>query len=144
MDIVLLEQIGELTVVRCWCGVQYAIPHSLHTVMKLERERGRDHFVHCPSGHQWSMAGETPVQQEARRLRETLVRTEQSLTAERSRHDQTKAELRETESRRRAEKGAKTKIKNRVAHGVCPCCNRTFQNLSRHMNTQHPDWKSQD
>tara|TARA_A100001201_G_scaffold143757_1_gene147268 strand:- start:18635 stop:19021 length:387 start_codon:yes stop_codon:yes gene_type:complete len=42
---------------------------------------------------------------------------------------------------RRGEKAAKTRIKNRIANGVCPCCNRTFQNLARHMSSQHPDYK---
>lgn len=26
----------------------------------------------------------------------------------------------------------------RVGNGVCPCCNRTFANLARHMKTKHP------
>ncbi len=26
----------------------------------------------------------------------------------------------------------------RIAHGVCPCCNRSFQNLRRHMSVKHP------
>tara|TARA_Y100000310_G_scaffold338946_1_gene430083 strand:- start:1163 stop:1354 length:192 start_codon:yes stop_codon:yes gene_type:complete len=37
-------------------------------------------------------------------------------------------------------KGQVTKLKNRAKAGVCPCCNRTFQNLSRHMETKHPDF----
>ncbi len=41
----------------------------------------------------------------------------------------------------RAEKGAKTRLKNRVKNGICPCCNRTFQNLARHINGQHPEYK---
>jgi hypothetical protein len=28
-----------------------------------------------------------------------------------------------------------------VANGVCPCCNRTFQNLARHMAGKHPDYE---
>jgi hypothetical protein len=27
---------------------------------------------------------------------------------------------------------------------VCPCCRRTFQNLMRHMQTQHPTFKGED
>jgi hypothetical protein len=35
---------------------------------------------------------------------------------------------------------AKTARKlSRVSAGVCPCCNRTFQNVARHMKTKHPD-----
>jgi hypothetical protein len=34
-----------------------------------------------------------------------------------------------------------TRIKKRVAAGVCPCCNRSFKDLARHMAGQHPDYK---
>jgi hypothetical protein len=40
-----------------------------------------------------------------------------------------------------AHKGHTTRIKNRIAAGVCPCCNRTFKNLARHMGNKHPDYK---
>jgi len=39
----------------------------------------------------------------------------------------------------RAQKAAKTKIINRVKNGVCPCCNRTFQNLQNHFKSVHPE-----
>jgi DNA repair exonuclease SbcCD ATPase subunit len=55
-------------------------------------------------------------------------------------HDQTKATLRDTEKSLIAQKGVTTRIKNRASNGVCPCCNRTFQNLARHMHTKHPDF----
>jgi hypothetical protein len=31
------------------------------------------------------------------------------------------------------------RIQKRTAAGVCPCCNRTFQQLARHMKTRHPE-----
>lgn len=34
-------------------------------------------------------------------------------------------------------------IKKRVGNGVCPCCNRTFENLSRHMSCKHPEYKTE-
>lgn len=34
--------------------------------------------------------------------------------------------------------GQVTKLKNRVGHGVCPCCNRSFGNLARHIESEHP------
>lgn len=40
-----------------------------------------------------------------------------------------------------AYRGQVTKIKKRVGNGVCPCCNRTFQDLGRHMKTKHPTYK---
>jgi chemotaxis response regulator CheB len=33
-----------------------------------------------------------------------------------------------------------TKTKKRVANGVCPCCNRTFKQLARHMKAKHPEF----
>src|SRR5690606_15231496 len=32
------------------------------------------------------------------------------------------------------------KERQRFANGVCPCCNRSFTNVARHMRTQHPDY----
>ncbi len=37
-------------------------------------------------------------------------------------------------------RGQLTRVKRRVAHGVCPCCKRTFKQLSAHMKTKHPDF----
>lgn len=44
----------------------------------------------------------------------------------------------------RAQKAAKTRIKNRIANGVCPCCNRTFKQLAAHMKRKHPDYTKED
>lgn len=45
-----------------------------------------------------------------------------------------------TEYQRRAQKGQNTRLKKRIAAGVCPCCNRSFANLREHMAGQHPDF----
>jgi len=37
-------------------------------------------------------------------------------------------------------KGHHTRLKKRIAAGVCPCCNRSFQNLQSHMKNQHPQY----
>ena len=44
--------------------------------------------------------------------------------------------------RRRANgyKGHATRITKRAKAGVCPCCNRSFENLRRHMATKHPQF----
>lgn len=134
----ILEHTGELVVLRCWCGVQHAVPQSLRDVQLRQHNDGRKNVqgIYCPLGHQHVPTGTTKCDELAHNLANEAAR----LAREVSRHDQTKAELRETENRRRAEKGAKTRLKNRVAAGVCPCCNRTFQNLARHIKGQHPDF----
>jgi hypothetical protein len=32
-----------------------------------------------------------------------------------------------------------TRLKNRAAAGLCTCCNRSFQNLRKHMEIKHPE-----
>lgn len=39
-----------------------------------------------------------------------------------------------------AQRGVLTRLKNRVAAGVCPCCHRSFKQLSEHMKMKHPDY----
>lgn len=120
----------ELSVTQCWCGVWHAVPKSLYDMQRRAFRDGRKQVgIYCPVGHSHVRSGET----ECDRLNQQLQR-------ERSGHDQTKAELRETEARRRAEKGAKTKIKKQIAAGVCPVCRRPFANLMRHMQGQHPSF----
>jgi hypothetical protein len=49
----------------------------------------------------------------------------------------------ETEAERRSKaayKGQLTKVRRKVANGSCPCCNRHFENLQRHMQTKHPEY----
>jgi DNA-binding XRE family transcriptional regulator len=58
----------------------------------------------------------------------------------------TEAQLRASQAEAKAASVVKSykKIRDRVKNGVCPCCNRTFENLARHMSTQHPDFGSSD
>lgn len=44
----------------------------------------------------------------------------------------------EAAARRKAE-GELKQMQKRVHAGVCPCCNRTFANVARHMQSKHPD-----
>lgn len=109
------------------CGMVFWVAQHW---LKEKRDTGGE--FHCPNGH-------TRVfkESETDRLRKQLAAKEEELARERTRSEQkdrTNAALR----------GQVTKIKTRVQHGVCPCCNRTFQQLARHMATKHPDWKGQE
>lgn len=91
----------------------------------------------CAYGHgQVYAVGET----EAEKLRRERDRLAQQI-AQRDDEIRRQRELREaTERQLAAAKGQVTKIKNRVSAGVCPCCNRSFENLMRHMHSKHPDY----
>lgn len=125
------EHCGQLVVLRCWCGIQHAVPESLRNEQLRLHDLKKSMVVYCPLGHTHVPAGKSRLQE-----------AEEKLTRERARHDQTRSHLRTTEAQRRAEKAAKTRLKNRIGAGVCPCCNRTFQNLARHMKGQHPDFST--
>ena len=127
----LKEEQGQLTVVRCWCGIQHAVPASLRDEqLRKFNDGGQPQTIYCPLGHRYKPAGVTA----AEKLR-------RSLQQERAAHDQTKSALQDAEHSRRAQKAATTRLKNRVANGVCPCCHRSFKNVRRHMDNQHPDYK---
>lgn len=39
---------------------------------------------------------------------------------------------------------ANGRLRKRASAGVCPCCNRTFSQLARHMQTKHPTFIAQE
>jgi DNA repair exonuclease SbcCD ATPase subunit len=54
---------------------------------------------------------------------------------------QAERDLREdTERRLSAQKAQTTKARKRAAAALCPCCNRSFVQLRRHMETKHPGY----
>lgn len=118
---------GLLSVVECAeCHMDFGV------TPQFERDRRADHATfYCPNRHA-NYYGHESVEE---RLRRQLAAAEGKAAAERAR-------AATAEARRRAAKGQLTKVKNRVANGVCPCCNRHFANVERHMTSQHPDYKA--
>lgn len=114
-----LNYTETLTVVHCVCGMPFGIPESLHAQMN---DKGKS--VYCPLGHSWHYT----------------ENTEEKLRKERQRHQATRdllaAEERSNIAQRAATKRFQNKVK-RVENGVCPHCNRSFQNLRRHMESKH-------
>lgn len=115
---------GRLTVLDCpACGVLFGITGEYE-----QRRRADTRNFFCPNGHTMSWH-----ESEADRLRKQLVQAQreaanrsEDLSIERASHAATKGQL--------------TKAKKRIANGMCPCCNRSFVQLQRHMASQHPDY----
>lgn len=119
-----------------WECATCQIPIAL-TLDHEERLRTYGGTFHCPVGHPNSWHGNTEVD----RLRAKLAdqtRTASQM-AERARVAESAAQQSE-EARAAASKELK-RVKARVKAGVCPCCNRTFQQLARHMTTKHPEYQ---
>lgn len=118
------------------CKCEVWIPDALYEAAHASRGPNGIHF-YCGYGHsQHYVIGESD-EQKLRRERDRLAQR----VAERDDEIRRQRELREAADRRAAAaRGQVTKIKNRVGHGVCPCCNRTFENLARHMASKHADY----
>lgn len=113
------------------CGVQYALSKEFRD------ERVKDHGTfYCPNGHRRHYAGRNEAEELQRKLDEQGERFER----ERQSHQRTERSRKLLARQRAAAKGQVTKIKNRLANGICPCCNRTFKNVARHMQSKHPDY----
>lgn len=126
-----LTFVGELTTVTCWCGMKHAVPAELNRTRLREAEEGRDHWVYCPLGHKYGgPGGETKAQ-----------KLERQLTAEREERARVAAERDQAQASARAQKGVATKARKRAAAALCPCCNRSFVQLRRHMASKHPDYE---
>jgi hypothetical protein len=122
---------GRLVTTTCWCGIRVAIPEELYEYA----QQGGNRSIYCPLGHTFVYR-----ENEASRLRSELEaerkRTERERVRARAIADQRDA----AERSARAYKGQATKLRKRAAAGVCPCCNRSFVQLERHMSRQHPDF----
>jgi hypothetical protein len=128
----------QLHVINCACGGVYAITEGHRE--QCQRQGTIWHCPYCQTG--WGFH-----QSEADRLRKELANAEQE--KERLKKDaeywqqKRKVAMAEAEHFRKSRdgmKGALASQRKRIAKGVCPCCNRHFSNLHRHMQTEHPDF----
>lgn len=122
-----MTYVGKLVTTSCWCGIHLAIPDDLHSI--ANRNKGK--VVWCPLGHQFIFSNTTE---------ERLEQAKQETKRARQREQAVRELLTHEENSHRATRGHVTRMKKRVAAGVCPCCNRTFRDLARHMEGQHPDY----
>lgn len=111
------------------CGIEYAIPEKM-----AEHAKANGGYHHCPNGHSWGWSKEGSEVTRLRRERDRLKQAEARL----------QDEIEDERRRTAAAKGQVTKLKNRAVAGVCPCCNRSFANLRRHMKAKHPDFTTDD
>lgn len=117
------------------CGV----PFGMEAGYKLERLNRRDTF-YCPSGHPQHYIGKT----EAEKAREEAERQRIRADGYEQLADERAVQRDHARRQAAASRGVVTRIKRRIGKGVCPCCNRTFADLGRHMAGQHPDFAAQE
>lgn len=112
------------------CAIRHTVPEIVYDT--YAREGG---FWHCPNGHQRGFRkGSDEIERENTRrerdrLKQDAARMEEEIRAQRERADKAEA--------------ATKRLKKRAAAGTCPCCQRTFSNMSRHMQTKHPEFRAE-
>lgn len=119
----------SFTLIYCYkCRCPFAVPENIR---RRWQEDGTSFY--CPNGH-----SQLYIDSDVQKLQKELARAKKEKEwAEQESRNKSEA-LMHSENARRSQKAATTRLKNRIKHGVCPCCKRTFANIASHMKTKHP------
>ena len=120
----------DLSTITCGnCGGAYAIAERFR--LHKQENGGCWNCPYCQIS--WGFGAS-----EISKIRDKLRSAEQQVELERKRTEWAQQNTRIIELRRRALKGQLTKVKERISHGICLCCNCSFENLRKHMKVKHP------
>lgn len=121
-----------LTKINCGeCGGTYALNERYRAQCA---EKGKSwHCPYCQVGWGYSEGENAKLKKELEAEKRRVAFANDQARMERERRES-------AEARERAQKANVTKIKKRIKNGACPCCNRTFIDLQRHMATKHADY----
>ena len=118
----------SLTKIECGeCSIVFAMPTS-----KYNRCRDQGEGWCCPNGH-----NRVFCKSENAKLQEQLNAERQKAVREQQAREQSQAETNELREKNNKITGKLSRVYKRVRNGVCPCCNRHFDNLEGHMKTKH-------
>lgn len=123
---------GQLVVQDCWkCGVVFATPRYFDDAKRVDGGA-----THCPNGH----AGyHTPGPSVEAQLRKELEAAQAQVDRERKNREWAESRAKGANIAAGKAKAAHRRLRQRVAAGVCPCCQRTFKQLAAHMKAKHPE-----
>jgi len=118
------------------CGVIATAPKVLR-----DEHRRVGGYCFCPNGHQWGWhkeeSEEARIRRERDRFAQQIAQRDDDLRIETARRETAEREV--TAARKKL-----ASLKKRAAAGVCPCCNRTFIELQKHMASKHPTFRAED
>lgn len=122
-----MEAMVKLERTTCWCGTPFMLPDRL-----LDNAINHGHTIYCPHGHSiaWKETEADRLRRERDRLKQDAARLENE------KRGAWATATAQAERAAKAERETK-RLKSRASAGVCPCCNRTFSNVQRHMKTKH-------
>jgi hypothetical protein len=115
------QQITEtFVVVSCYtCGVRFGISSDLYRRVVTDAKDS----IYCPACGKSTCWRESEDQKRIKELQRKL-----------------EWEAAECARQKTARDLAEASLKRRVSNGKCPCCHRTFKQLSAHMAMKHPDF----
>lgn len=113
---------------------------NCHVVFGLGEEhvarlRKSGERFYCPAGH-FLTFGES----ETDKLRKELERAKAQADRMQATITHVRDQAAAADRSRIAYQAQATRLRNRIGKGVCPCCNRTFADVARHMSGQHPEF----
>ena len=116
----------ELVVMICpTCGIVYGLTESYQD--RKYKEAGS---WFCPNGHGVCYPRESDEKR--------IARLEAEKIALNARVNSVLEQRNAAETLAKSFQDRNKRLRKRVANGVCPCCNRHFVNLERHMKSKHP------
>lgn len=107
----------------CNCGIPFFMPKYFYDQCKNDSDK----YFYCPNGH--------PQHYSRSRSAIEIEKLKEDLESVKRDRQGIENQLLDTIS----EKNKLSRQLKRVHKGVCPCCNRTFENLQKHMETKHPE-----
>lgn len=125
---------GTLVVVDCYqCHMSFGIPRDFYNRLHELKTDGRFTCPSCECRQYFTGLSEKE------KLERKLASTQEEVNRERGWRRNAEDATDTAKRQRNALKGHLGRAKKRAAAGTCPCCNRTFRALTRHMNNQHPE-----
>lgn len=115
----------------CNCGVAFGMPKTWHQHFK---DTGQ--YFYCPAGHSQHYT-ETAEQ----KLKRELANVKENLKWQKESRERAERDVKHYKASAAAQKGQVTKLKNRTARGLCPCCDQYFPSLDKHMADKHPEFE---
>ena len=116
------------------CSIRFRVPAGFTA---YRRRDNRSFF--CPNGHSMAFTESQAdkLRRERDRLAQQIAQKDDEIHAART--------ARDAAEQRAAAAERKTKRVEKRAHaGLCPCCNRSFAELAKHIATKHPTFRAEE
>ena len=123
----------QMATITCKCGGVYQINEAFRA-----RCYDTSSSWTCPyCGTGWGYKGTGRSAQ----LEREKAELESKLRTEKWRSEQAEAAKLKAQLKAARLEAERKRERIRIHNGVCPCCNRTFTSLARHMAMKHPEYK---